>query len=84
MFVESIKEIGGRVDKIIVRKPHVYFPHFSEADLQGLDPYNRLEALQGNNSTYFLGSLFNGELTEYCMEYAEYIVDKFFNQEITE
>ena len=51
---------------------------YSEDDLKTLDPYARLEALQGEQNTYYLGSLFNGELTNYCVEYAESLISKHF------
>ena len=55
-----------------------YFPHFSEDCLTYQNPYQRLEQMQGENGTYFIGSLFNFESVEHNAQYAKYLINKHF------
>jgi len=73
-----ISELEGRLKKIIMSETFMYFPHFSAEDLVNWQPYERLESMQGENSTYFIGSLFNFESTENTAEYAQYLINKHF------
>ncbi len=70
--------LKGKIDDVIIVKDFKYFPHFVENDLRKIQPYERLEKMQGNNNTYYIGGLFNFEGTEQTAEYAEYLVNKFF------
>ena len=72
MLVETIGNAGGKVSDIILTETFVYFPHFTEKDLNELRPYECLEKMQGENGTYFIGGLFNFEDTENTAEYAQY------------
>jgi hypothetical protein len=74
-----VSKLGGRIDKVAFRRVSVYFPHFSEEDLHKLNPYERLEGMQGEKGTYFLGSLLNGENTNNCAQYAQYLMKKHFS-----
>ncbi len=75
---DSVDMIGGKIDEIILTKTFTYFPHFIENDLKKLKPYDRLEKMQGENCTYFIGSLLNTEGTEQTAEYAQYLMNKHF------
>jgi len=76
---QFVCELGGRIDKVAFRRVSIYFPHFSEEDLHELNPYERLEAMQGKKGAYFLGGLLNGETTNNCAQYAKYLMKKHFS-----
>ncbi len=72
-------ELGGRVDEIILNKHITYFPHYVEKDLRELQPFIRLENMQGENGTYFAGSLLNFEGSNWSAEYADQMLREHFN-----
>lgn len=74
----DISELGGAVTEIILRAPWRYFPHVQVEDL-GLQYYPRVNALQGQNGTYYLGSLFAFESVDHCAEFASFVVDKYIS-----
>ncbi|MCW5318113.1 hypothetical protein GTQ43_31480 [Nostoc sp. KVJ3] len=54
-----------------------YFPHVtSEAMQAGF--YDRLEAMQGQQKTFYVGGLLNFELVETIVEYSKSLVEKNF------
>lgn len=71
----DIAELGGQVRRIFARQAWNYFPHVKLQDLDA-DYYPRLNALQGQNQTYYLGGLFAFESTEHCAQFAEFIVNR--------
>ncbi|MBI4859420.1 MAG: FAD-dependent oxidoreductase [Candidatus Riflebacteria bacterium] len=73
---QDVAELGGTVTDIVVRKPWTYFPHVKLLDL-ATDTYPRLNALQGQLGTYYLGGLFAFESTDYCAEFAEFVVNQY-------
>ena len=55
-----------------------YFPHVSSEQInQGF--YNKLEALQGTNNTYYAGGLLNFELVENSFAYSKAIVKRLIS-----
>ncbi len=80
MLVETIANTGGKVSDIILTETFAYFPHFAEKDLNEMRPYERLDKMQGENGTFFIGGLFNFEDTENTAEYSQYLTNKFFSQ----
>ncbi len=70
--------LKGIIGDVIMQKDFKYFPHFLEKDLKEIRPYERLEKMQGNNNTYYIGGLFNFEGTEQTAEYARYLVNRYF------
>ncbi|NQT13777.1 MAG: FAD-dependent oxidoreductase [Planctomycetes bacterium] len=76
----DVRELGGTVREIIARKAWKYFPHVKLQDLDA-DYYPRLNALQGERGTYYLGGLFAFESTGHCAQFAEFIVNQFREQE---
>jgi len=59
-----------------------YFPHPSVEDMKD-GFYAKLEALQGQRSTYYAGSLMAFHLVEPITEYSEALVNKFFPKDRT-
>jgi hypothetical protein len=76
----NVAELGGNVRKILLRKAWKYFPHVKLQDLD-VDYYPRLNALQGERGTYYLGGLFAFETTDHCARFAEFIVNQFHARE---
>ena len=62
---EDIAELGGKVTEIVLRTAWSYFPHVKLADLDQ-QYYPRLNALQGERGTYYLGSLYAFETFYDC------------------
>ncbi len=58
-----------------------YFPQVPQAELDA-GFYDRLDALQGVNGTYYTGGLLNFELVEKAMEYSKTIVERFFPERV--
>lgn len=54
-----------------------YFPHVTSEVMAG-GFYDRLEALQGQNNTFFVGGLMNFELVETIVNYAKHLTIRFF------
>ena len=75
---QDIAEMGGAVTEILLRRTWSYFPHSKLADLDQ-QYYPRLNALQGQKGTYYLGSIYAFETTDHCAEFAGFVVDKYFN-----
>jgi surfactin synthase thioesterase subunit/acetyl esterase/lipase len=77
---EDVARLGGRLDAVLDHRPWKYFPHASSRDIEA-GYYDRLEALQGQRRTYYVGSLFNFELIECNVAYAHDLVARFFGDE---
>ncbi|MDZ8187256.1 MAG: FAD-dependent oxidoreductase [Nostoc sp. ChiSLP02] len=76
--VDCVKKLGGtqvtHIEQPLIWK---WFSHFSAEDLKdGI--YQRLEKLQGNQNTYFANEMIAGVSVPYGMEYAAYLVERFF------
>ncbi len=77
---EDVTAIGGTMGEVLLQKRWRYFPHVDpEAAAEGF--HARLEALQGSNSTFYCGSLFNFELIECNVAYAEALVARHFGDD---
>jgi predicted NAD/FAD-binding protein len=71
----DVRDLGGRLVKVVARKAWKYFPHVKHGDLDAVY-YPRLNALQGKLGTYYLGPLFAFETAGHCAEFAESLVNK--------
>jgi len=77
-LLETVSNLGGRVKDIILIETYEYFPHFAEHDYGDDQPFRRLEEMQGEKGTYYIGGLFNFESTEGTAQHAKSIVNRFF------
>ncbi len=77
-LVETISNMGGKVKEIILTETFEYFPHYDEKELIEQKPFERLENMQGENGTYFIGGLLNFETTEDTAGYAQGLINKHF------
>jgi hypothetical protein len=78
-FVAAAPKVlrGATITNVPYTRDWAYFPHFSDADLRG-GVYDRLEALQGRDATYYLGGLMNFETVKTTTAYSRAIVERFF------
>lgn len=64
------------VDVLAVQR-WTYFPHVSVADMQA-GFYDRLEGLQGQRNTFYVGEVLTFPLIELVIEYSEALADRHF------
>ena len=74
--IAPVKEDGK--DKIVYEFQAYYFPHvFSEDYANGW--YEKVEAMQGENNTFYAGEIMSfGDMDE-TIEYSRDLVERFFN-----
>jgi len=79
--VQKMKENVAKINRKIVGISEVkkwnYFPHVNQEDLES-GFYEKIEKLQGENNTFYAGSLLNFELVENVISYSRYLSKKFF------
>ncbi|AKF11054.1 flavin monoamine oxidase family protein [Sandaracinus amylolyticus] len=68
---------GGRFGALQLRQEWDYFPHVSTEALRG-GFYERVESLQGENHTYYVGSTLSFETVEHSARYARDLVIRHF------
>ncbi|CAM6101924.1 unnamed protein product [Calypogeia fissa] len=74
---EDIQRMGGRVESMIMQRKWAYCPHVNSKDMaDGF--YDKLQDLQGRNSTYYVGGLLAFELTESNASFAQSLVHRCF------
>jgi Zn-dependent oligopeptidase len=69
--------MGNPASEVVNEKSWYYFPHvFSEDYAAGW--YDKVEAMQGTNGTYYAGEIMSfGDMDE-TAEYSRELVDRFF------
>lgn len=72
---DFVAQFGGLVTRTHSVTHWTYFPHVSAEDVRE-GYYDRLDALQGMNRTYYIGELLNFSTVGSTAEYAEYLVRK--------
>lgn len=76
-FIDGLASIHRQVNDFELSRAWTYFPHVGEADL--LDGfYERLDALQGANRTWYAGGLFNFEIVEPVVAWSRHLVEQHF------
>ena len=77
MVLEDMKTCGSEVDTIEFEKSWYYFPHvFSEDYANGW--YEKVEALQGKNNTYYAGEVMSFGDMEETATYSKELIRRFF------
>ncbi|WP_414566077.1 MULTISPECIES: FAD-dependent oxidoreductase [unclassified Anabaena] len=75
---KTLENLGVQVDDhYYTYDQWPYFPHVSSEVMQA-GFYDRLEALQGQRQTFYVGGLLNFELVETIVEYSQHLVKKNF------
>lgn len=77
LLEEDVRRLGGHVESVIKQKRWNYFPHVKTQTLHD-GFYERMEALQGERGTYYIGGIMNFESVENTCEYAEKLVGAYF------
>src|SRR5262249_6411709 len=77
-LADDLARLGhGQLGQVLVRQEWDYFPHVNQASLQqGF--YEKVEALQGWNNTFYVGGTLNFETVEHSARYAQDLVKKNF------
>ncbi|GGU33520.1 cytochrome P450 [Lentzea flava] len=76
-FTQDVEALGGAVRSSYLRRDWKFLPHFTTGDLAA-GILDRVEALQGELSTFHIGSLPAFELVECAIAYAEDVVAQHF------
>ncbi|MEW5800731.1 MAG: FAD-dependent oxidoreductase [bacterium] len=74
---EDVKQLGGQVESIIIQKQWSFFPHVKTQTLYN-GFYDRIEASQGENGTYYAGGIMCLEGTERVCRYSEKLIRTYF------
>ncbi|MGD9347748.1 MAG: hypothetical protein PVH84_17930, partial [Candidatus Aminicenantes bacterium] len=74
---EDVEHLGGKFDDIIMQKHWRYFPRVNTDDLSA-GFYQKLDNLQGQRGTYYIGSVLNFETLENTVEFSKKLVVKHF------
>ncbi|KAJ9139715.1 hypothetical protein P3X46_030424 [Hevea brasiliensis] len=78
LAIKVFKNMGKEVEKVVLQRRFMYFPHVSSQDMKD-GFYERLESeLQGLRNTYYVGGLMAFELTERNSSYAMALVCQQF------
>ena len=75
---QDVEKLGGRFLEVITQKHWRYFPRVDVEDL-GRGFYRRLDELQGQKGTYYIGAVMNFETLENSVDFAKKTVLKHFN-----
>ncbi len=73
----DIHNLGGRLVSIDNQFAWRYFPHVGPEDMAA-GYFDRIEALQGKQNTYYAGSLLSFETVEDVVAYSKKLVERFF------
>lgn len=77
MLKKDIEQLEGRFGGVITQKYWRYFPRVSTEDLR-VGFYKRLDELQGQKGTYYIGAVLNFETLENTVDFAKRLVIKHF------
>jgi hypothetical protein len=77
MLKNDVEQLGGRFDGVIAQKYWRYFPRVGTKDLRA-GFYKRLDELQGQRGTYYIGAVLNFETLENTVSFAKRLVLKHF------
>ena len=77
IVLQDLEAMGNAASKVVNEKNWYYFPHvFTEDYAAGW--YDKVEAMQGMNGTYYAGEIMSfGDMDE-TAEYSRELVDRFF------
>jgi oxygen-dependent protoporphyrinogen oxidase len=73
----DIRNLGGRLLSIEKQFAWRYFPHVGPEEMAA-GYFDRIEALQGQQNTYYAGSLLSFETVEDAVAYSKKLVERFF------
>jgi hypothetical protein len=74
---KDVERLGGKFHEVIRQKHWRYFPRVNTDDLSA-GFYQKLDTLQGQRGTYYVGSVLNFETLENTVEFSKKLVEKYF------
>jgi len=77
MLKTDVEQLGGRFDGVITQKYWRYFPRVGTEELRA-GFYKRLDELQGQKGTYYIGAVLNFETLEDTVSFAKKLVADHF------
>jgi len=75
----DLQRLGARLRGVLAVRRWRYFPHVSTADMAA-GFYEKLEALQGENRTFYCGEIMSFSTLECSARYARNLVERFFHK----
>ncbi|CAG8494441.1 2517_t:CDS:2 [Ambispora leptoticha] len=80
IFKEDLLKMGGELKEIHYNQKWDFFPHVSSLSMaRGF--YSKVENIQGQDGTFYVGGWLDFELTENCVSYSKDFVKRFFTLE---
>ncbi len=79
MLRKDVEQLGGKINEVIIQKHWRYFPRVSREVLKD-NFYGRLDKLQGQKGTYYIGAVMNFETLENTVDFVKELVIKHFAQ----
>ena len=74
---DFVGKLGGEIEEVLQYIDWKYFPHVGSDPLrEGF--YERMEQIQGQNHTYYMGELLNFSCIGFTCRYAEDLVNRYF------
>lgn len=74
---QVVRQLGGTIEGVHQQEHWKYFPHVSAEEMRA-GYFDKLEALQGKNHTYYAGEFLNFSTVEFSAEQAADLVERFF------
>ncbi|MEI7512787.1 MAG: FAD-dependent oxidoreductase [Candidatus Uhrbacteria bacterium] len=74
---DVVEMLGGKITDVKISAHWKYFPHVTPEEMAN-GYYNKLEALQGTQHTYYAGELLNFSTVDHSASYAKNLVERFF------
>jgi hypothetical protein len=74
----DVEQLGGKFVDVITQKHWRYFPRVGTEDLRA-GFYKRLDELQGQRGTYYIGAVLNFETLENTVDFAKKLILKHFS-----
>lgn len=72
-----VTQLGGTIEGVLRQEHWKYFPHVTSEDMKN-GYFDKVEAIQGKNKTYYTGESLNFSTVEFSAEHAADLVARFF------
>ena len=76
-FESDIDDNNGQINSSLKLSQWRYFPHLKTEALSGRF-FDRMEALQGQKNTFYVGSTLGHEYVDTTMGYSQDLINRFF------
>ncbi|MFA6475235.1 MAG: FAD-dependent oxidoreductase [Patescibacteria group bacterium] len=72
-----VQQLGGKIERVHTKRSWKYFPHVNSEAMQA-GYFDKLDKLQGESNTYYVGELLNFSSVGFTSAYAANLVERFF------